>query len=278
MRDHVYDASSRALPQLAYRKGDLGGANPGVDSSWRASAILARITVAAAATSITNAAITDLRTAGDTGGVSKTLADAKGDLIVASAADTFARHPVGTDGHVLTAASAEARGVKWAAPAYTLLGETVLASSAATITFGSIPQTHKHLHCVMRCLSSPTGFAQIKCRQNGISTATYESQVLYALNATVTAVRVVTLTSMEVGIIGDANPSTSEFVLADYTNTTTEKLLTCRSAYLDSGIYPVNWSAASHNYNDTAAITQLQFFPATGSFAAGTRISLYGMG
>ncbi|MDQ3763372.1 MAG: hypothetical protein M3460_17615, partial [Actinomycetota bacterium] len=236
------------------------------------------ITVAAAATSITNANITDLRTAGDTGGVSKTLADAKGDLIVASAADTFARHPVGTDGHVLTAASAEARGVKWAAPAYTLLGETVLASSAASITFGSIPQTHKHLHCVIRALSSPVAFQQIKCRQNGLSSADYESQVLYALNTTVSAGRLVTLTSMEVGIIGNVNPSTSEFVVADYTNNTSEKLFVCRCAYLDTGVYPVVWNAASHNYNDTAPITSLQFFPATGSFAAGTRISLYGMG
>jgi hypothetical protein len=47
--------------------------------------------------------------------IAKTLLDAKGDLIVASAADTAARLAVGTNNHVLTADSAATNGVKWAA-------------------------------------------------------------------------------------------------------------------------------------------------------------------
>lgn len=63
VRDNVYDASSRALPQIGYRKGDLGGAAPGPDGAWEASAKLATIAVAAAATTITSGVITDNRTA-----------------------------------------------------------------------------------------------------------------------------------------------------------------------------------------------------------------------
>lgn len=48
--------------------------------------------------------------------VAKSLVDAKGDLIVATAAGTVARLPVGaTTGHVLTVDPAESTGLKWAA-------------------------------------------------------------------------------------------------------------------------------------------------------------------
>jgi hypothetical protein len=51
------------------------------------------------------------------GKVANTLIDAKGDLLVGSAADTVARLAVGTNNHVLTADSSATNGVKWAAAA-----------------------------------------------------------------------------------------------------------------------------------------------------------------
>lgn len=46
-----------------------------------------------------------------------TAIDAKGDLVVGTGADTFSKLTVGTNGYLLTADSAEATGLKWAAAA-----------------------------------------------------------------------------------------------------------------------------------------------------------------
>jgi hypothetical protein len=63
------------------------------------------------------------------GGIQPTLLDAKGDLIAAVAADTPARLAVGANDTVLTADSAEATGLKWAA------------ASSAAVSFTNISTT-----------------------------------------------------------------------------------------------------------------------------------------
>ena len=49
--------------------------------------------------------------------LTESLVDAKGDLLVASAADTVTRLAAGTNGYVLTANSGATNGIEWAAPA-----------------------------------------------------------------------------------------------------------------------------------------------------------------
>lgn len=53
----------------------------------------------------------------DSNAIQNSIVDAKGDLISATANDTPARLAVGTNGHVLTADSSTATGLKWAAAA-----------------------------------------------------------------------------------------------------------------------------------------------------------------
>ena len=71
-------------------------------------------------------------------GIPATLLDAKGDLIVASAADTASRLPIGaTNGHALVVDSAEALGMKWAAvTSATMTGASNSTAGAA----GLVPQ------------------------------------------------------------------------------------------------------------------------------------------
>lgn len=119
IQDNLYDTSARALPRIGYRTGTLGGANPGPDGSWTAYALLARITVAPAVTSIVTGNISDQRSAAtllsSLGGVN-TLFTAKGDILVATAANTPARLGVGSNGQVPYADSTQTQGVKWATP------------------------------------------------------------------------------------------------------------------------------------------------------------------
>ena len=72
------------------------------------------------------------------GGIQPTLLDAKADLITATANDTPARLGVGANGTVLTADSAEATGLKWAATgAPTAQGVAVYNSTDQSIASGS---------------------------------------------------------------------------------------------------------------------------------------------
>ena len=64
--------------------------------------------------------------------LTEALVDAKGDLLVASAADTVTRLAVGTNGHVLTANTSATNGIEWAAPAAVGVFESSISFEGAT--------------------------------------------------------------------------------------------------------------------------------------------------
>lgn len=77
-----------------------------------------------------------------------TILDAKGDLISATAADTPARLAVGTNGHVLTADSTTATGLKWAAAAGGgKVLQVVQATTTTDVAIASTTMTDTNLSC-----------------------------------------------------------------------------------------------------------------------------------
>ena len=105
-----------------------------------------------------------------------TAIDAKGDLVVGTGADTFARLAVGTNGHTLVADSVETTGLKWAAPAgaanYTLLNSGGTATTSGnTVTISSISGKDKFL--VYLVGNSSTGQANYTIRINGDTGSNY---------------------------------------------------------------------------------------------------------
>lgn len=76
------------------------------------------------------------------GGIQPTLLTAKGDLISATAASTVARLAVGSDAQILVADSTASTGLKWATPAASASGLTLIStqtvSNVATITFDNV--------------------------------------------------------------------------------------------------------------------------------------------
>ncbi len=72
--------------------------------------------------------------------IDKALFDAKGDILVATAADTPGKLTVGVDGYVLTADSSTATGLKWAAglPSQASNSGKYLTTDGSSASWGAI--------------------------------------------------------------------------------------------------------------------------------------------
>lgn len=75
--------------------------------------------------------------------IPKSLVDAKGDLVTATADNTPARLAVGTNGHVLTADSAEETGMKWAAASVPVEIQLACSDETTAITSGTAKVTFR---------------------------------------------------------------------------------------------------------------------------------------
>lgn len=142
----------------------------------------------------------------DSNAIQNAIIDAKGDLIGATAADTPARLAVGTNGQVLTADSTAATGIKWATPAVsasglTLIQTTSTGGSVSSINFGSnaspiFSSTYDNYKIIFVGTASGGLNPQMRMRADTTNAtgADYNDQYLNVTGTTVNAARSTGLT------------------------------------------------------------------------------------
>jgi hypothetical protein len=210
--------------------------------------------------------------------IQKSIVDAKGDLIAATAADTVSRLAVGTNGQVLTADSAEATGVKWATASsggQTLISTTSLSGSSTTIS--SIPSGYKNLLLVIQNVQTNGNNDSGWLRFNGDTALNYHFNIF--LNAGGTFSTVSDREQTRSQFFRTVSQSTTSLktqgsvTIFDYLSSTTKHY-----SAETLGYSPTIYAAfANGNYASSSAITSITLGIDAGTTFSNGSVLLYGV-
>lgn len=156
--------------------------------------------------------------------------------------------------------------------------------TGTTFTFSSIPATYSHLMMVgsARGTTGATN-TSLQMQFNGITTATYDSEQVAANGATIAASELLAQTACFLGEMAASTATagacgTFVVFIPNYAGTSFWKSWTCsHSLALGTATtqsYSKHWGGHARA---TAAVASITLFPAAGSFATGSKFSLYGM-
>jgi len=211
--------------------------------------------------------------AGDTA-VQPTIFDAKGDLLAGSAADTVSRLAVGSNGTVLTADSAEATGLKWAAASGGASNWTQVATSSAsgsTITFSGFSGYNSLMLEIDGVVMSSGSSVVLHFRPNNISTSSYKATYTYVLGSS-TFGDTNTTSSMDPIFYGSSTGGRTLYGYYVITgcNSTGKKLYWGQGSHNDSsGTYGSRANSIVNGYlTETNAITSF-VITTSGGFSSG---------
>ena len=219
-------------------------------------------------------------TTDDTNAIQNAIVDAKGDLIAATAADTPARLPVGTNGQVLEADSTTATGLKWATPAggggMTLLSTTTLSGTSVNI---GVASGYINLFVVIYGITTNNNY-ELQFRINSIAGVPYYMNAQRSFSATTVADPADTFFVFNPGGVAALNSSannTYTAVIQNYASGSMYKTVTTNSALTDN----VNVKSQVNMQGvifDNTAMTSITIGTTTGTptFSAGT-VLIYGV-
>jgi hypothetical protein len=118
--------------------------------------------------------------------IAKTIVDAKGDIIAATADDTVSRLAVGANDTVLTADSSTATGLKWAAPAVPTSGLNLISTgsftTASTISLpdNTFTSTYRNYRLILEFTATNSNYLQLRLRASGSDNTTSNYSSTYA--------------------------------------------------------------------------------------------------
>lgn len=217
----------------------------------------------------------------DSNAIQNAIIDAKGDLIVGTAADTPARLAVGTNGHVLTADSAEASGMKWAAPSgggganWTLLNAGGTSLSGATTTISGISAKNQILVLITQ-VSGSSASARVRVRLNGDTASNYYNigKSVYfnsTYSASMSEQRTGTLTHVEFGqMANSASSNISGYIWFDGCNSTGVKTYHKQMGIDTGGGSALVFLDGGGYWDNSATVTEVNISMDTGNLDGGT--------
>lgn len=206
-----------------------------------------------------------------------TAIDAKGDLIAGTGSDAFSRLAVGTNGYVLTADSAEATGLKWAAaaggytPSLTLLNSGGTSLSGSVTTISGISAKQWLYAYVVGASTNTASNSAIGFQLNTDTASNYPQAGMVDVGGGVSSFGV-TDTFWLIGLTGSTTGTVSGYTNVWNCNSTTPKPFLASGIGSGSGYR--SYMETGH-YSGTSAISSISVTCSAGSFDAGT-VYVYG--
>ncbi len=208
-------------------------------------------------------------------GIPKTIVDAKGDIIAATAADTVSRLAVGANDTVLIADSTTATGLKWGLPSaggMTLLSTTTLSGTSTTIS--SINQTYTNLQIFVSGFLT-VGGDPIRVAPNNNSGITSMQSTEGSSSVGSRTNEYMQLSGNQLGVLGGNSSNAFSATIFNYASTTTFKPYNACAIFTNTSSQRLG-SFNSGGIATTSAITSL-VFDAGGSSMTGGTVLIYGV-